>query len=377
MKILFVEQLGKNNWEYIYSAAKYIAKEHEVTCYMSDTTPKDTGDHNFKIVYGFNQAYEGNFINKATHYLKALIEVRDYIKKNKFDVVHFEWFSLPWIEWLYIRSLKKFAKIVITVNDVIPFEHRPLELQSLGLIYKAADAILLHTEDSLELFNSIYKTTCPKYVITAAFRDKNDYSKVSKIEARKKLGIPEDKTVVLYFGTIRHSKGLDLLIKAFPKALEQNDKLFLLGAGAFHAVDADMYKSLVKEYLRPEYSKMDFKHIPDEMMKYYFSAADILCIPYREIYQSGIAQFGLIYDMPIVGSNLKRMSDMVQQGVNGETFENENVKDLTRALVELSTSPEKMEKYAKGSNLISIRDFSVEERARRTLSAYKSILKED
>ena len=111
-----------------------------------------------------------------------------------------------------------------------------------------------------------------------------------------------------------------------------------------------------------------------EMMCYYFSAADILCVPYREIYQSGIAQFGLIYDMPIIGSDLKRMSDMVQQGINGETFENENIEALTEAIITLSIDKQKMEKYSVGSKIISERDFSVEERARRTVEAYKKIL---
>lgn len=376
MRILFVEQLGKNNWEYIYSAAKYMAIEHDVTCFMSDTTPKNTGNYKFKIEYGFNHAYDGNFINKALNYLKSLRSVKKYIKENRFDIVHFEWFSLPWYEWIWIRGLKKYAKIVITVNDVIPFEVRPLEMQCLEKIYQAADAILLHTSENLDLFNKTFKTNCYKSVITSAFRDKADYTKIDKEKARVKLNIPTDKIVVLYFGTIRQSKGLDLLIKAMPRAVEKNKELFLLGAGAFHAIDQEMYENLVREFLNPKIGKMDFGHVPDEMMKYYFSAADILCVPYREIYQSGIAQFGLIYELPMVGSDLKRMSDMVQQGVNGETFKSEDIDSLVDALLRLSTNSSLMEKYALGSKIIGERDFSVEERAKRTIQAYNHIMKQ-
>lgn len=375
MKILIVEQLGKNNWEYIYSAVKYMTKNNDITCYMSDTTPKNTGKHDFKIIYGFNKAYEGSFVSKATHYLKALGEVKKYIKDNDIDIVHLEWFSLPWYEWIWIRRLRKHAKIVITVNDVVPFEIRPFEMQCLGKIYKAADAILLHTQESLDLFNRTFKADCYKLVITAAFRDKSDYSKINKDEARRKLGIPMDKTVVLYFGTIRHSKGLDLLIKAFPEAVKRNPRLFLLGAGAFHAVDEELYNGLARDYLNPGIAKIDYEHIPDEMMRYYFSAADILCVPYREIYQSGIAQFGLIYDLPMVGSDLKRMADMVQHGVNGEIFKSEDTAGLTDAIVRLSTNPVLMDKYAVGSKVIGEQGFSVEERARRTLNAYEKVLR--
>lgn len=374
MKILFVEQLGKNNWEYIYSAAKYLAENNDVTCYMSDTTPKSNKNYNFKIEYGFNKAYEGNFINKAVNYLKALKKLKKYIKTGKFDVVHFEWFSLPWIEWIYIKSLKRYAKIVITVNDVIPFEQRPLEMKCLEWIYRSADAILVHTNETLKLFNKTYRTNNYKSVITAAFRDKNDYKKVDKNEARKTLGIPLNKDVVLYFGTVRHSKGLDVLIKAFPEALKINPNLFLLGAGAFHAVDEKLYKSLVTENITNESGKLDFKHIPDGMLPLYFSAADILIVPYREIYQSGIAQFGLIYDMPIIGSDIPRLGEMVRKGVNGETFKNEDFKDLAKVMGELSQNKDKLKKYSQSSHDISVTEYSVEERARRTLEAYKVVV---
>lgn len=373
MKILFVEQLGKNNWEYIYSAAKYMAKEHDVTCFMSDTTPHNTGEYEFKIVYGFKGAYEGNFVNKAFNYLKALQELKKYIKKNKFDIVHFEWFSLPWIEWIYIRELKKYSKIVITVNDVIPFEHRILELQCLGLIYRAADVILLHTKDNLKLFEEHYQTSAYKSVITAAFRDKNDYKKLNKAMAREYLGIPMEKDVVLYFGTVRHSKGVDVLIKAMPEAVKGNPNLFMLGAGAFHAVDSEYYQRLVSENLTEETAKIDFNHISDKILPYYFSAADILIVPYREIYQSGIAQFGLIYDMPIIGSKIPRLNEMVREGVNGDCFENENSHDLAKTMVALSLDKERQMRYSKASYRISMEEYSVEERANKTVAAYMKV----
>lgn len=376
MKVLIVEQLGKNNWEYVYSAAKYMAIDNDITCYMSDTTPDIKEKHDFKIVYGFHGAYAGNVINKVFNYIKSLVQLKKYIKDNKFDIVHFEWFSLPWVEWLYIRQLKHLSKIVITVNDVIPFNKRPLEMRCLQWIYSAADSILLHTEDTLNLFNTIFKTSCAKYVITPAFRDKANYKKIDKLQARRHLGIPDDKDVVLYFGTVRQSKGLDLLIKAFPKALQVNPNLFLLGAGAFHAVNEEYYIKLVNDNLNDDCGKFNFMHVSDDELQYYFSAADILCVPYREIYQSGIAQFGLIFELPIIGSNLKRMSDMIKAGVNGEVFECENIEDLATKLSMLSLDKEKILMYCEGSKNISLKNFSVAERAKRTLEAYSALVGE-
>lgn len=376
VRILFVEQLGKKNWEYVYSAAKYIARSNEVICYMSDSTPRIDRPYDFKIVYGFHGAYEGSCIHKAIHYMIALIELKNYIKDNAFDVVHFEWFSIPWVEWAYIRSLKKYAKIVITVNDVIPFNERPFERQSLAQVYKQADAILLHTDPALRLFDDVYKIDNRRAVITAAFRDWKDYTRIDKEEARDKLDIPENKIVVLYFGTIRESKGLDILIKAMPEAIKKNPDLFLLAAGEFHKVKREAYEELINKDLDPSYSKLVFEHIPDDEMKYYFSAADILILPYREIYQSGIAQFGLIYGLPIIGADIPRLADMVVDGANGVVFQREDYMDLADKMAMLSLDSEKMSEYAARSHEMAVAHFSVEERAARTLEIYKEIVKE-
>lgn len=374
MNILFVEQLGKNNWEYIYSAAKYIAKEHNVTCYMSDTTPVQNKKYNFSIVYGFKKAYEGSTLNKAINYIKSLGELEKFIRKEKFDIVHLEWFSLPWIEWIYVRHLKKYSKLVITVHDVIPFDAKPFEMKSLEKIYQSADAILVHTKETLDLFESTFSTNNIKGVITSSFRDEKDYKKINKTAARKVLGIPENKTVILYFGTIRQSKGLDVLIKGFSSAYKDNHELFLLGAGAFHAVDDKKYIRLVSQYLTHENCRIDFEHISDENIVYYFSSADILCVPYREIYQSGVAQFGLIYGLPILGSDIPRLSNMVRNRVNGRTFKSGDPKDLKRILLEMCNDKASLEQYGNQSAEISHNEFSVEKRAQKTIEIYKKIL---
>ncbi len=68
------------------------------------------------------------------------------------------------------------------------------------------------------------------------------------------------------------------------------------------------------------------------------------------------------------------MSDMVQKGINAETFISGSVEGLVEALVKLSTNKDLMAQYALGSKRIGERDFSVEERARRTLMAYYDVI---
>lgn len=52
-----------------------------------------------------------------------------------------------------------------------------------------------------------------------------------KVESKKELELPIDKTIVTYTGALVPNKGIDYLIKAIPMALERNKNLFFIIAG--------------------------------------------------------------------------------------------------------------------------------------------------
>ena len=110
---------------------------------------------------------------------------------------------------------------------------------------------------------------------------------------------------------------MDILIKAIHRAHEKCEKVYLLAAGAFHKVNENEYRQLVLEQLRDDFSCVKFGFVPQEEEQWYFSAADVLCLPYLEVTQSGVAQLGLMYDLPIIATDVGEMSDVCRDGENG------------------------------------------------------------
>ena len=47
---------------------------------------------------------------------------------------------------------------------------------------------------------------------------------ISKAEARKHLGLPENEKIILFFGFIRKYKGLDILLEAMADFARRNSK---------------------------------------------------------------------------------------------------------------------------------------------------------
>ncbi len=375
MKVLFVDQFGKTVGRETLALAELInSDEVKVDTYLADTTELPSEKkYTVNIYYGFHGAYEGNIVNKTFNYLKSLKELTKFLKKNEYDIVHLQWFSLPWIEWLYVAMLKKKAKVVITVHDVIPFDNRFLEMKALNAIYKRADRLLLHTKEAADEFRKYYSATTPISIITKGFCYKPDYKRIEKETARKKLGIPNDVIVFLYYGTIRPSKGLDTLMSAISQAQDINSRIFLLAAGAFHRVDEDKYRKLADEVVKKG-AKVDFGFVPYNMEKIYFSSADVLVLPYREGTQSGVVQVGLMYELPIIASDIYAMDDVAVEGVNALRFHAGNVKDLKQLILKMADDSNMLRKYSIASKEIGEKDFSLEVKAERVRNAYISVL---
>ncbi len=370
MKVLFVDQFGKTTGRDTLALANLVnCDDVQMTVYLSDTTEIPDRNYSVRIQKGFHGTYEGSAINKVKCYLKALRELKQYIRINHFDIVHLQWFSLPWIEWIYVKSLKKYSKVVITVHDVIPFDRRPLEMYFLGHIYNNADRLFVHTEKVQKEFKKNYSASTPISVITQGFCYKLDYVRIDKADARRKLGVSSDAVVFLYYGTIRPSKGLDTLLEGVAKAQKKNNNVYLLAAGAFHKVDEEMYRSLADTVVKAG-SKVDFGFLSFEMEKYYFSASDVLVLPYKEGTQSGVAQLGLMYELPIIASDIYCMDEIAIGGRNALRFKVGDAEELMRCICELAENQDERLRFASESKVIGESDFSLENKAIRVRKAY-------
>lgn len=376
MKVLLVDQFGKTTGRDTLALAERlnVAKDIDMTVYLSEATEIPCNKYySSNIAKGFHGVYKGNFLNKVINYLKGLKQLKQYICDNNIDIVHLQWFSLPWIEWIYISQIKKIAKVVITVHDIIPFDNRPFEMESLNKIYDRADYLFIHTPTAYKLFHENYATKTPVKIITQGFCCKADYKRISNAEAKHHFGIPENSVVFLYYGTIRPSKGLDTLIKAVGNARLENKMIVLLAAGAPHRINEGTYKLLVDENLKSQAQFIKFGFVPQEEEQWYFSAADVLCLPYRELTQSGVAQLGLMYELPIIASDVGEIKEAVREGYNGCLCKVDDSDSLKNAIIRLAGSKEMRAEYSANSAYLGENEFSIDKKALCIETVYRGL----
>jgi glycosyltransferase involved in cell wall biosynthesis len=64
----------------------------------------------------------------------------------------------------------------------------------------------------------------------------------------------------------------------------------------------------------------------------YFSAADVVALPYRSASQSGITQIAYYYDIPVIVTKVGGLPEIVDEGQSGFTIEPENPTELANML---------------------------------------------
>ncbi|NOY78721.1 MAG: glycosyltransferase [Calditrichaeota bacterium] len=153
----------------------------------------------------------------------------------------------------------------------------------------------------------------------------------SRKEARQKLGLPQKKTLLLFFGYVRRYKGLDLLLKAFARLVQENQPVHLLIVGEFYE-PKNQFEVFIQENGLKEFVTLVDEFVPNDQVGLYFSAADAVVMPYRSATQSGIIPIAYQFERPVITTNVGGLPDFVEEGKTGFLVPPENPEALAEGI---------------------------------------------
>jgi glycosyltransferase involved in cell wall biosynthesis len=217
-----------------------------------------------------------------------------------------------------LRKVKKnkFTKVVCIADNIIPHEKRAGDNAFTKYFVKPVDAFIVMSEKvSGDLKKFDHKK--PVQQVNHPLYD-NFGEKISKAAARKNLAIETGENIVLFFGFIRKYKGLDILLDALSILKERSRSLpfKILIAGEFYEdrkpFDEQVQRLGLKEDL---ILRTDF--IPDNEVRNYFCAADMVIQPYRNATQSGVTPLAYHFEVPMIVTNVGGLPAMVPDGKVG------------------------------------------------------------
>lgn len=156
----------------------------------------------------------------------------------------------------------------------------------------------------------------------------------SKKECMRKLGLPLDKKILLFFGYLSPYKGPDVLVKAMQRIVKvvTDTELIFVGKG----VMMEELKVLSKK-LGIEKNIKFTGFVENRLKPFYYKAADVFCLPSMmstECYPLTILE-AMACGVPIVASKIGGIPDAVKDEENGLLVPPRDTEKLAEAIIYL------------------------------------------
>lgn len=241
------------------------------------------------------------------------------INAMKPDMVIVQWwhpFFAP-AYWSVLKLLKRNIKVMFCCHNVLPHEGFPCKKQLAYMVLRQGDGFLVHSAtdeaDLKQLVSNPHYIKMPLLTFDG-FRQRG----LSKSESRVFLKLPEDAEILLFFGFIRKYKGLKHLLRAMPKILKERPTVHLLIVGEFFEGDkADYMELIVQSGISVNALTLVDGYLPDKEVEPYFTACDLVVLPYESATQSGIVQIAYGFEKPVVATAVGGLPEVVLDGKTG------------------------------------------------------------
>jgi glycosyltransferase involved in cell wall biosynthesis len=150
-------------------------------------------------------------------------------------------------------------------------------------------------------------------------------------ELKQQLGLLE-KEIVLFVGSLEKRKGVEFLIKAFPRVKNRipNVKFLIVGNGT----EKTNLESLAHN-LKASGDLLFTGHVTDKKLEVFYEISDVFVLP--SLYET----FGLVlleamaHRKPVVATRILGVSELVNSGLNGILVEPKNPKQLSEAIIQI------------------------------------------
>lgn len=257
-----------------------------------------------------------------------------HIRRDRPDLLILQWWTPFWTPTLFALTywVRRGGRIPILFlcHHVIPPEGGILDWFLARFVFRRADGFIVMSEEDYALL----RRALPKAYIrgtTHPIYDMFNVEPFASQEARSRLGLPAERPVLLFFGFVRRYKGLRYLLQALP-LVREHVPVHLLVAGEFWE-DEEVYRWLIEELGLQECVTLLNRYIPNEEVGLYFSAADVLVLPYLEATQSGVVQLAFGFERPVIATQVGGLAETVEHNGTGLIVPPGDVQALAEAIV--------------------------------------------
>jgi beta-1,4-mannosyltransferase len=270
-----------------------------------------------------------------------------WVSDVRFDVIHLQWpealfnwreptqADLDLLSAAFARWKQQNTRVVVTIHNEYPHGRDSEMFRRLyDLVYRGADGFIHLGEASIPILHRRHhEVVGAKPERAIAHGDYQWYpNEISAAEARRRLNLPADRSVVLVLGQLRSRDEIDLMMDGYKAAMLSNALLLVAG----RLPGAPRYKlaryTVRIPFLRAGKSvRLDEGLIPAVRIQEYLNACDVLLIPRIHNINSGNVALGFTFGRTVVGPDIAVIGEQLRLTHN-PVYQADSTADLGRAL---------------------------------------------
>jgi len=255
-----------------------------------------------------------NRLLKGLTYFKGLVTSLRICKQKNIRIVHLHIFHMDWLFYFSIRLCRLFKfKIVVTIHDITTLAGNTIPTSLLKKLIYRIDKVIVHNTFSLLEIRSLFPGREYNLIPHG-----NYIPFVKRVTAQTK----RNPFKILFFGQIKQVKGLDILLEALHIIKERGINCELTIAGKLWKESFEKYENIINEKGLAPFIRVNIKYIPDDEIWDYFNDSNLVVLPYKKIYQSGVLLMAMSYGRAVLTSNLPAFTEIIKHNHNGYLFIN-------------------------------------------------------
>jgi len=285
---------------------------------------------------------------RAARLIRAWMCLTRYLSRTRPDIIQFSKINFPF-EAVFLAYLRRRGLILSQICH--EFELReshwgplsPLIVHSYANVYAHFSAIFFHANENRERFLSLFPFI-PREKTHVIPHGNSQWllripSRLDMRALRQRYGLGEEDRVVLFFGLLSPSKGLDDLIDAFALARQScAAKLVIAGYPTKH-IDMAKLQARIAELNLTDHVILDTRYIPLEEVGALMGLASVVVYPYRSSTQSGALQVAYTFGRPVIATAVGGLPEAVDDGKSGFLVPARSPRELAEKIVTLVDDP--------------------------------------
>jgi glycosyltransferase involved in cell wall biosynthesis len=134
-------------------------------------------------------------------------------------------------------------------------------------------------------------------------------NQISRLDARKILGVPAENFIFLLLGYIYRYKGVLEAIDSFQNLQQEEISLVIAGK-----TDEEQLQEMIREKIK-DYPNILFVpgRVPEDEIQIYMNACDCVVLPYKVFTSSGVALLAMSFGRACIAPNVGFFSDVLDE----------------------------------------------------------------